>query len=94
MSLYDNVVPLVPRNLSRFGVCPRCGKAEGPIHQLGEQWLRCEQHRFKWRIGGMRLGGWQNVDPLEQLAETARLMGLWEIEPYYPGSPHGPGDAA
>lgn len=94
MSAYDNVVPFIPRNLGQFGVCPSCGKAEGPIHHLDDQWFLCEEHRFKWRVGTRQIGGWQLLDPLEQLSETARLMGLWEIQPYVPDEPDGPGRAA
>ena len=94
MSLYDNVVPLVPRDLARFGVCPQCGRADGPIFHFAGAWFLCEVHGFKWFAGARTIGGWQLLDPLEQLAETARLMGLSEIEPYLPGEPDGPGEAA
>ena len=96
MSLYDNVIPLVPRNLSQFGVCPRCGSAEGPISFHGQQWLFCSTHRLRWYIGTYQIGGWQlNVGRIfGDVMEAERLKGLWETKPHYPGQDDWPDGAA
>lgn len=91
---FSNVVGLRPRSLAKYGVCPTCGRADGPVHHLDHQWLICERHGFKWHVGRRQIGGWQLLDPLEQLSDTASLMGLLEIEPYRPGEPGGPEAAA
>lgn len=35
----------------RFGGCPVCGHAEGPVNVLKENWFICRAHRIKWRAG-------------------------------------------
>lgn len=79
------VVSLLDRRerVVRFGICPCCHRARGPIHIRGSAWFVCDVHRLKWNVGWDVFPEWRNEDEATWMANSRTLDHFATAAPRY-----------
>ena len=76
------------KECDRFGLCPRCFRADYYMNVGREHWFVCDTHKTKWFAGDNLFSSWRHESD-EDFARNALLLEEYErVEPfYYPQEP-------
>jgi hypothetical protein len=81
----SNLLASVPAFDGYFGVCPVCGRAEGPINIGRSHWLYCKRHKVKWCLGFDIFSSWKDETDEHQRANWDAI-GLDSFQRVQPAS--------
>lgn len=67
----------------QFGRCPKCGKTDGYINDWKDQWMVCNEHKYKWPLGHGTFSSYLHMTEEELKQEHEKLKDFVEVKPWH-----------
>ena len=80
----NNVVIFPTQETALFGICPKCGRADGFVNIGRVQVFFCNQHRTKWWAGANLFSGRCDENPEIWEENKRQLAAFRDVEPLWP----------